>query len=199
MKGSYGLLARFWRRVHPGRNPVARPWDRIEAAMLIGVVLAVLLAFPLAAVIGSSAYAGELAVAAHQRADRRPATATLLADAPPPVVTGEGQPVDTSAANVPARWTVNGVERHGNVAAHPGDRAGSTVPIWLTSSGDLAASPISSADAAMNGVLTGVFVWLAAVLLLTGLYWAGRWCLDRQRAAQWDREWALISGHWTRS
>lgn len=199
MSGSYGLLARSWRRVHPGRNPVARPWDRIEAAMLIGVVLGALMAIPLAAVVGSTAYAGQLALSAQQKSDRHPTTAILMADAPPVAVTGEDRPFDANATNVPARWMVNGAERRGNVGAHPGERAGNTVPIWLTRSGDLAAPPISPSDAAVNGVLAGGFVGFTALIVLAALYSAGRWCLDRQRARQWAREWALISGHWTRS
>jgi hypothetical protein len=199
VNGSHGFLARFWRRVHPGRNPVARPWDRIEGAMLIAVLLGMVLAFPLAVVLGSQAHTGQLALSAQQRVERHPATATLMADAPPAVVTGEGQPVDSSAQDVPARWTVNGAERIGTISGRPGDRAGSPVSIWLTNSGDLAPPPISTSDAVVNGVLTGVFVWLAAAILLSALYWIARWYLDRQRAGQWEREWVLISRHWTRS
>jgi hypothetical protein len=108
--------------------------------------------------------------------------------------------VDGGASDVQARWLVNGsVERVGSIAAHPGDRAGGSVPIWLTNSGELTAPPITSADARTNGVLVAALVWVSVAMALAALFRISRWLLDRRRVAQWDQEWVVVSRHWTRS
>lgn len=200
MSRRVGYLARFWRLIRPGRNPLARRWDRIEAAVLIGMMLVALLAFPVAAVVGSHTYANQLAASAAQLTDRHPATATLLEDAPAPLATNDSASVDGGAGEAQARWVVNGsVERVGSIATHPGDRAGARVPIWLTNSGELAPPPMTSADALTNGVLVATLVWACVAMTLTALFRIARWLLDRRRAAQWDQEWAVVGGHWSRS
>jgi hypothetical protein len=185
---------RIWRRIHPGRNSLARSWDRIEAAALIGVVAGALLALPLAALTGTSTYAKQAAVSTAQRAARHPTTATLLTDAPPAV---DSESVGGNSA-VEARWVLtNGATRTGMIDAPAGTRAGTTVPIWLTNTGNPAPAPPTPTDAAITATLAGAGVWLAAVTLLTIRYWNTRRRLDRLRTAQWDRDWAVMSTQWT--
>jgi uncharacterized integral membrane protein len=202
VNGPFGRIARLWRRIHLGRNPLARRSDRIEGAMLVVVIVGLLIALPFAVLIGSNTYRGELAVSAGQRASRHPATATLIGDAPTPVPATDGTYVtgNGGAAGAPARWTVaGGAERTGTVAADPGATAGTQVPIWLSDAGDPVPPPMTPSDAATTSVLAGIFSWLVAALGLTTLYWLARLILDRRRAVRWDREWAHVGARWARS
>ncbi|MDQ0376817.1 Rv1733c family protein [Amycolatopsis thermophila] len=194
-----GPIGRFWRRLHIGRNPLARTSDRVEAALLLVVVLGLLIAIPLAMFTGSRTYGGQLAVSEQQQASRHLVTATLVEDAPTPVPATEGAFSTSGSAGVRAEWTYNGGEpKTGVVAADPGATAGSKVPVWLNEAGDPAPAPISSTDAATTGVLAGIFAWLVAALVLIAAYWVTRFVLDRRRAARWESEWATLGDRWAR-
>lgn len=202
MSGPFGRFARLWRRIHPGRNPLARRSDRVEAAVLVVVVLGLLIALPFAALLGSNTYRGQLAVAAEQQASHHPATATLLRNAPMTVPAADGAYLSGSSgsASVPARWTAaDGTERTGAIAADPGAAAGTQVPIWLSDSGDPVPVPVTTADAVTTGMLAAAFAWAMAAIGLVGLYWIARLVLDRGRAARWEREWARAGDRWARS
>ncbi|MBB2936039.1 hypothetical protein FHX82_003093 [Amycolatopsis bartoniae] len=202
MNGPFGRTARFWRRIHLGRNPLARRSDRVEAALLLVVVLGLLVALPLAVLVGSTTYRGQLAVSAEQQASRHLATATLIEDAPTPVPATDGAylSADGGSTGVHARWTVaGGAERIGTIAADPGTTAGSEVPVWLSNAGDPVPAPMTSSDAVTTSVLAGIFSWLVVALGLTAVYWSVRLVLDRRRAVRWDREWLHAGERWARS
>lgn len=76
-----GRIARFRRRLFPGGNPLARFGDRVEAALLLLLVVGALLTLPFAAAVGSDTYAAQTARAEQERTTRHPATATSLAAA----------------------------------------------------------------------------------------------------------------------
>ncbi|TVT41042.1 hypothetical protein FNH05_22995 [Amycolatopsis rhizosphaerae] len=202
MSGPFGCFARFRRRIRPGRNPLARRSDRVEAAVLAVVALGLLIALPFAVLLGSNTYRGQLAVAAGQQASRHPVTATLLQDAPTPVPATDGAYLSSNSgsSSVPAHWrAADGTEQTGSIAADPGTSAGTQVPIWLSDSGKPVPAPMSTADAVTTGVLAAAFTWMVAALGLVGLYWIVRLVLDRRRAARWEREWAHAGDRWARS
>ncbi|MFE4452679.1 hypothetical protein ACFRMP_18665, partial [Streptomyces sp. NPDC056796] len=64
MHGSSGPIARFRRRLFPGRNSLARGSDRFEALLLKLVILAALLAIPVAVAVGSANHGRQVAAAA---------------------------------------------------------------------------------------------------------------------------------------
>lgn len=203
MNGPFGRVARLWRRVHPGRNPLARRSDRVEAAILLVVVLGLLIAIPLGAIVGANTYGGQLALSEQQFATRHLATATLIENAPTTVPASDGAYLgggSGSSAGVHARWTVaGGAEKVGTIAVEPGTAAGTKVPVWLSDAGDPVPAPMSTSDAVTTSVLAGIFTWLAFVLGLATVYWTVRLILDRSRTVRWDREWAHVGGRWARS
>ncbi|TNC20334.1 hypothetical protein FG385_31200 [Amycolatopsis alkalitolerans] len=196
-------MARFWRRIHLGRNPLARRSDRVEGVVLLVVVLGLLIALPIAALIGSKTYRGQLAVSAEQRASRHAATATLLEDAPSPVPATDGAypTAGGTSGGVHASWPLpDGTQRTGTVGADSGATAGTHVPVWLSdSTGDPVPAPMTPSDAATTSVLAGIFSWLVAALGLAAVYWTIRLILDRRRATRWDREWMHAGDRWARS
>nr|WP_221472548.1 hypothetical protein [Amycolatopsis umgeniensis] len=179
----------LWRRIHPGRNPLARVWDRIEAVILLGGVAVALLGVPLAAAAGSEAYATMMARSALETATRHSTTAFLLEDAPPARVGVDGTP-SAETASVAARWALpDGTFREELVTADLGASAGDGVTVWLDEAEAVVAPPVTPLDATSTGVGVGVGVWLIAVTLLAAGYLVARQLLDRARRAAWDREW----------
>jgi hypothetical protein len=166
--------------------------------LLLTLVAGALLALPLAAYVGSSSYADQMATSAREKLSRHSATATVLRDAPQPTVINEGAGVLTDNATVPVRWVLSsGAVRTGEIPVTAGSTAGATVPIWLTDTGEQAPAPRTHADAVAWGVFAGTFTWLGVALLLVTLYGSGRVILNRRRDAQWDRDWADIARQWT--
>ena len=195
--GSNGPIARFRRRLFPGRNSLARGSDRFEALVLKLAILAALLAIPVAAAVGSANHGRQVAEAATDAAGRQAATAYLLQTAPIRIVDSES--VGTDDSTTPATWTDSRGARHtGGVLATPGSPAGSPVPIWIDARGDLTAAPKTASTAVFDSVLVGFWLWFAVVAGLALLHRAVRLVLDHRRAAAWARAWAVYprSGSW---
>lgn len=196
MRDLFGYTVRFWRRASPGRNPLARASDRYEAALLIIVVTAMALALPLAALVGQSSYAGQVSSSAREALSRHRATATVLQDAPGPVALSEGIGTITTNTTAPARWlSRDGVLRTGDITLPAGSRAGATVSIWISATGEPVTAPVPASGAVTGGILAGVFTWLGAAALFILVYGLGRRILDRRRLALWEQEWATLAGH----
>ncbi|RSM38024.1 hypothetical protein DMA12_34575 [Amycolatopsis balhimycina DSM 5908] len=191
MRGPSGRIARFGRRVHPGRNPLARAGDRVEALLLLLVVAGALLAIPFAAAFGSETYAAQTARAAQERATRQPATAVSLAAASGQPYSTDGAGAPAAQTTVPAAWfDARGARHTGDVLTDPGSPAGTRVPVWLDSRGELAGEPLSASTSAADGVFAAILLWVAITGALAALYGAGRFVLSRFYAAAWDRAWA---------
>ena len=113
------------------RNPLARESDRTEAALAVVLIGIWLLAFPVAAIVGSLAWAASSSAAAQQAKDRTEGTAALLLDAPPIPYSARGTPM-TTPSPVEARWTApDGSHRTGEISASPGLQAGDAVSIRI--------------------------------------------------------------------
>lgn len=191
MSFSIGHVARLWRCVHLRRTSLVRPWDRLEAAILLGVLAGMLLTPLLGVVVGSATYASERAVAQHSHR----ATATLLEDGPQRMDAPDTALFGSNSTERIARWTDNtGVERTGNVTATFGDRPGQEIPIWINDAGEPVSNPPTPFQATLTASLGGIHASLATAVLLAAGYRIARRVLDRQRAAAWEREWLLISG-----
>jgi hypothetical protein len=177
--------------MHPGRNPLARVTDRIEAALLILMIGGALLALPFAAAFGSDTYAEQSVRAAQEQRTRHPATAVSLVATPNQAYSSDGGGAPTDSTTVPATWSdARGVRHTGDVLAKAGSPAGTEVTIWLDQRGELAAEPLTSSTTVADGIFAAVLVWLAVTGALAGLCWLGCRALDRSRAAAWDRAWA---------
>ncbi|MBE1579933.1 hypothetical protein ACFORH_36430 [Amycolatopsis roodepoortensis] len=182
-------LVYLWRRIHLGRNPLARGSDRVEAAILVFGVLIALLGVPLAAAAGSETYAAMMERSALETASRHSTTAFLLEDAPPARIGVDGMP-SAETASVAARWALpDGDFQEARVAADLGASAGDAVTVWLDESGAVVEPPVMPLDATSAGIGVGVGVWLAAVTLLAAGYVLARCLLNRARWAAWGREW----------
>ncbi|TVT27476.1 hypothetical protein FNH05_30895 [Amycolatopsis rhizosphaerae] len=183
-------LVRQLRWIHPGRNPLVRPWDRIEAALVLLVLVLALAAIPFAALLGAEQREHALADSAEQQATRVHTDATLLTAAPDP---GNSDVIPATSQKVAATWRLaDGSVRVGTVDAAPGTPAGTPVSVWLDSTGNLTAPPTTAGNALSLGVGLGLLVWAGAVAALCLLLGLARGLLNRLRAAAWTREWARV-------
>jgi len=190
VQGHSGRIARFWRRLTPGRNPVARASDRIEAVLLLLLVVGTLLMVPFAGALGSSTYADQVTLSAQQQAERHAITAVSLTGTPPQIVSGDGAGSNASMVSV-TLVDLRGVRHPGDVPAEAGTPAGTRFSIWIDGHGELADAPLSPSATVADGVFTAIMAWAAVTGLLVLVYWIGRRLLDRRRSAGWDR--ALVT------
>jgi hypothetical protein len=180
-------------RLLAGRNPLRRPHDRIEGAIILALTVAFLVTMAWAAFLGTRLYQSQLAGAAQLR----PATAILTHDGPRPDL----RPVPTGQAL--ARWPgPGGRETSGVLEAVitpgiSGAVAGARITVWLNRLGQPAASPPGRALMMASAVLMALAVatGIAAGLLLP--YQLCRLVLDRRRLAAWESAWARTGPRWT--
>jgi hypothetical protein len=186
-----GRIARFRRRLFPGRNPLARFGDRVEAALLVVMVAGALLMLPFAAAFGSETYAAQTARAEQERTTRHPATATSLAAAPTQTYSADGAGAPADQTTVPVAWfDARGARHTGDVLADSGSPKGTQVSVWLDQRGELTTEPLSPSTSAADGVFAAILLWVGVTGALAALYGLGRFVLERLRAAAWDRAWA---------
>jgi hypothetical protein len=191
MRGPSGRITRFRRRLHPGRNPLTRFGDRVEAALLVLVFAGALLALPFAAAFGSDTYAAQTARAEQERATRHPATAVSLVAAPSQSYSTDGAGAPADQSTVQAAWfDARGARHTGDVLADAGSPAGTHVSVWLDQRGELTNEPLSPSTSAADGVFAAILLWVAITGALAAVYGAGRLTVSRLHSAAWDRAWA---------
>ena len=183
---------RLWRGLWPGRNPLRRACDRVEAALAAGLLAAFLIAAPLLALFaGQWAYGTSVRAQRAALATRHLVPATLLAGAPAQTI--------YCCAMVRARWTApDGTRRVGWVPAPTGGWAGSTVRVWVDRSGRRTGPPLTDSQVANRVILAAVAAPTAVVITLLGAGVLAHWVLDRRRLAAWDAEWRATGPRWTR-
>ncbi|MGI5467082.1 Rv1733c family protein [Streptomyces sp. CA-132043] len=184
-----------WRRC-----PLRRRWDVLDAWLGLLTALALLLGVPAVGLsAGLATYGAQRVERAEQLAERRTLTGRLLEPVPAdPSATGFTAGIDRIPAKV--RWTGPDGQRHtGTIDVETGTRKGAAVTVWTYRDGRLADPPMTTAQAADDGVAAGLGTGMALVLALLAVRWGGRRYLDRVRLAEWEREWARIGPRWGRS
>ena len=188
-------LARLMRGWRLDRNPLRRRSDRVETVVL-GVLLAAFLAGALFAAHAarSWAYASSAGEARAQLTLLHRVPATLLQAAPSwSTYQDDGTPPEANA-----RWKApDGQGRIGEVYVPDGGRAGSTVLIWVSPSGQQTDPPLQSGQIAGRADLAGMAAVLALAAVLTvagGLTWR---TLTARRLAGWDADWLATGPRWS--
>jgi len=193
-----GTLLGFARRLGFGANSMRRPVDRVEAALVLLVWLGSTVILLATAMFAFTMTDRELAKSAEQSASTYPVQATLLEDA-----TTAALPIDEglAAATVPVdvRWTDgSGDARTDRAQAPAGQRAGSTVTVWLDVDGRLAGAPVSSGTAEIAGVSIAVAAGAVAEAVLLAMWLLVRGQLDKVKARRLATLWAQTDGRWRR-
>ncbi|MET7380658.1 hypothetical protein ABZT08_17865 [Streptomyces sp. NPDC005526] len=176
------------------RNPLRRREDLVEAWILLAAWIAVAVGGPLAGVLSAQATSDTLA---RQRAERHPATATLVTDAE----RGGGR-FNTSGDRVLAtvRWTAPDGTRHSDrTLVDSGLKAGDRIVVWTDGHNRVTIQPTTPAQATTQAAATGVTAALAVSGAAAGTYYAIHAALDRRRGRAWDAEWEKFGPQWGRT
>jgi hypothetical protein len=189
-------LGRILRGLRPDHNPLRRTADRVETAVIAGLLALFLAGAPLAGMAAAHwAYGNALRAERSQEAARHQIRAALLKNAPRQVVNAYGE---SGVTNVPAWWTApNGARRTGEVTAAAGARAGSTVTIWTSYAGRQTGPPLRHSQVEDRAVLTGVGAVLAVAMVTLAGGVLTRRVIDRRRLAAWESEWNAAGPRWT--
>lgn len=184
------MKKRLWRL---RSNPLRRHDDIVEAWIVLVVWAVVAVGGALAGLVTFHA-ADEVFVT--QRAERHAVQAVLLTDTPPASSTPGGAR-DLIKAKV--RWTTaDGTRRTGSALVDTGQKAGSTVVVWLDSAGNFTIEPPSTKEATLESAVLGLTAALAFAGLAFGTGAAARYRLDRRRIDSWGTEWKLVGPSWGR-
>jgi len=188
-------LARWVRGRTPDGNPLRRTTDRLETAVLAVLVITFLAAAPFVAqACGAAAREAAHQEQLAQEASLRQVPALVIKNASSAQAT-----VSTlSTPKAQVRWTApDGHARTGETPVPTGTRAGATVPVWVTNSGQLASPPLLDSQVAGTADLaaTGGVALLGFVIVNVGL--ATRRVLNKRRMAAWEAEWRAVGPRWT--
>jgi len=181
-------FGRCWTIRALGRNPLVRFSDRVEAVVLVLVVIAALLVTPVAGAIGTAVYESRARLYTEQAQTRHTVAATAIEDST--VV------VDQNAEVFPtgARWRANGSEHVGSVDLAHAVKAGDQLDVWVDASGDQVAAPTPTSRAGIDAMFAGAGAWLIVMAGVAGLSMLVRSWMTHRRFLGWEREWqALVS------
>ena len=191
-------VAALARRTGVDANPLRRGCDRAEAWVRLGLVLAFLIASPLAAIgLGHLTNDASVRAARAQAASEQRVPAVLLRK----VSRNSNDPLYASSelAWTRARWTApDGQKRIGEVPAPVGSLAGRQVPIWVNHIGQLVYPPIGQGQIASRVIAVVALTPAVLAVLLLGMASLTRRLLDRRRMSTWAAEWSAVEPQWTK-
>lgn len=190
------LLRRLGRMLAGDDNPLRRPVDKLESAVITGLIVAFLIAAPLLAIFaaGVVSAAGTREMQAETQ-QWKPVTAVLEQDAANGAIGLDG---DWDTAWVKAKWTMpGGAQKTGQVAVALNARAGLRVSVWVTPAGQLTHQPLTKAEVAERTVTAAVACPAGLAVLLMVAVGAIRVVANRRRMACWAREWEATGPRWS--
>jgi hypothetical protein len=166
-----------------GRNRLVRGSDRLEALLVMLVMLALTVAVPVAGAIGTGVHQTRSKMYAEEAKTRRSLTATAIDDSSLPVG------LDANVIiTVRARWSALGAEHNSTVGVDHVVKAGQQFPIWVDSAGGYTSAPVPVRQAVTDGIAVAVLCWgTVAAAAMTAVVLLRRW-LDRKRFMQWENE-----------
>src|SRR5215469_4242602 len=192
------MLLQQWQRLvriaAGSDNPLRRHVDRLESVIVVGLVIAFVVAAPLLSILAVQV-TGAAAVR-EQRAEANwvSRTAVLRQSASAGLVADDGG----FDAWVTASWRMpDGAERRGLVAVDLNAKEGQRMTVWVTPAGQLTHPPLARAEV-LEWEATGALV--APIALAVLLMVAGgvvRVLANRRRMAGWTRAWAAAGPRWS--
>lgn len=172
-----------------GRNALVRRTDRIEALVGAMAVMLVLCAAPIAAALGTAVHETRSEFYADQARHRHVVEATALSDSETTVRT------NSIEFDVDARWKFDDVYHVERVQSAVFVKVGDRFQTWVDDQGAAASAPAPPGQAGGDAVGAAVLSWLGVVFVTAGACGVVRHRFDRERHADWDREFeALIDG-----
>ncbi|MBA0126879.1 hypothetical protein H0B56_15115 [Haloechinothrix sp. YIM 98757] len=170
--------ARYARRWSALAARIRRRWgpERLPERVLPVLLGAVLLAIPVAVMVGSTVHDRQLELSHAEHEARSQVTAQLLEDARSSH--GVAMPVRMSdnRPGVRATWpSPHGPGRQeGTITVRAGMTEGMELPIWVDSAGEPVEPPLTPEQAQDRATGTGIALWLVVAAGSVALYWVVR-------------------------
>lgn len=186
------------RRMFWTRNTLRRTPDRIEAWLMLVLVLTMLMAGPWAAWWAArTTYRNDLRATAWEQAHRFPVDAVLLDDGSAWPAAGENESPPPVQALTPARWTgPDGATHTAMIFAGADQRSGAKVRIWVDDQGTVVARP-GLRNPSANATLIAVVAVGGVAAGLLGLRGMVVWRLNRRRMRAWQQDWLSVEPRWS--
>ncbi|MEU2554569.1 hypothetical protein ABZ589_23275 [Streptomyces sp. NPDC013313] len=180
---------RLWRWRH---NALRRHSDAVEAWIVLGVWLLVLVGGALAGLLAAHSVDSDLAA---RRARAHPVAAVVTGVEPETPSAANGR--DDGRVRATVRWTDAGGSVHRATArVLPNALAGTRLTVWADTAGRVVPEPLSRTEAALQAGLTGILVGP----LVGAAFWGGGRLLQaallRRRLTEWDEEWKRVGPEW---
>jgi hypothetical protein len=176
------------------RNPLRRRIDRVEAAIVAGLIAVFMIFAPVLAAV-----AGHWIGSAGMREQRAEVASRLVPATVQGSARGQIPPGPMGKVWMPARWTTpDGQARRGWILVSPGDAAGGSIRVWVAPSGALTGPPIRHSQVQAHVVMAEWLTALAWGLFLCLAGGAGRGLLAQRRLADWNKAWRVVEPRWTR-
>lgn len=191
------MLRQPWQRLSrsPKDNPLQRRVDRIESAILAGLVVAFLAAAPLLCIVAVR-MAGAAAIRERQAESGWHAVPAVLQQSAAAGQIGGGGEEDASW--VSARWRApDGAWRQGLVAVELNAKAGQRMTVWVTEAGQLMHPPLTRAEVLEQEATGAMLAPIALAALLGVACGIVRVLAYRRRTAGWTRAWAATGPRWS--
>jgi hypothetical protein len=181
-------VGRSWILRALGRNSLVRFSDRVEAVVIVLLIVTAVVVTPVAGAIGTAVHETRARHYAQEAQTRHTVAATAIEDSTL-IIQRYGE-----AFRVHARWLVDSVEHVGSVDLPYETAAGDQLDVWVDDSGNQVAAPAPTWRAGIDGIFAGAGAWLIAVTGLAGVWAWVRSRLTRRRYRGWDREWTALVG-----
>jgi hypothetical protein len=188
-----GLPSRL-SRLFLRRNELRRPSERIEAAVVAGLLTAFIAAIIVGAFFADHVYHSERAAAAGLRS-----TVAVISPSSEPAKI----PLLNQPAGVRATWRLSDGRQHSGLLTSsvvPGiyrQPTGASVRIWLSRSGVPEPAPPGLDGMIVGAAMSGLAVVVAAAAVLACCYLLCLRALQRHRLANWSSAWAVTGPQWT--
>lgn len=189
------LLQRLGRMLVGDDNPLRRSVDRLESAVITGLIVAFLIIAPLLAIFAAGVVGDAGTRQMRAESHWEPVTAVLTQGAAQGTIGADG---DWDTAWVTAQWTTPAaVKGHGLVAVALNAHAGQRVSVWVTPRGQLTHQPLTRAEVTERTVLAAVACPAGLALLVAIAIGVTRVTVNRRRMACWAREWESAGPRWS--
>jgi hypothetical protein len=188
-----GQLARLlrWR----DGNPLRRRTDRLEAAIVTGLLATFLIAAPVLAIVAGRV-TNDMGLR-EQRAEQswQQVSATVMQGVATAI-----EPTYGSTGNwVLARWTTpGGRQLKGLLSVDTTARPGQRIRIWINGAGHLTAPPLSHTEIEFNVALAALVAPVVLAVVLLAAAGSVHLVLNRRRMADWEQAWRSVGPRWTR-
>jgi hypothetical protein len=180
---------RWWIARPLGRNPLLRAADRLEALLVLVVIVGWLLVVPITGAVGTAIYDGRHRLYAEEALSRHRVVATVIE------VTAKTAGRYRAPASVQAVWPGAGGERTGSFFLDTAVKSGDRLSIWVDADGNPVLPPTPTTQAVPDALGGAISILLSAVLVTALVLSLMRYCLDRMRDTQWERELRAIKDY----